>query len=58
MKIRSTLNNGVAEVADDLGAALIASGGWKAAADAPAEPAAARKPRTRKAPVEEPQNEE
>lgn len=55
MKIVSALNGGEAEVSAELGARLIASGGWKSAADAPA---AARKPRTKKAPVEEPQDEE
>ena len=54
MKIRSKVNGGVAEVSDEFGAKLIKAGDWTAA-DAPV---AARKPRTKKAPVEEPQDEE
>lgn len=58
MKIRSTQNGGVAHVSKALADRLIAAGGWKAADEATAAPAAARKPRTKKAPIEEPQGEE
>lgn len=57
MKIVSTLNGGVADVSDALAVRLIADGGWKSA-DAPDAPAVARKPRTKRAPVEEPKDEE
>lgn len=46
MKIRSALNGGLAEVDDEYGKELIASGQWVADGDA-VKPA--RKPRTRKA---------
>ena len=57
MKIRSTLNGGVAEVDDVFGKQLIEAGGWEAA-DAPAEKPV-RKPRVRKpAAAEETKSEE
>ncbi|ASW31364.1 head-to-tail connector protein [Mycobacterium phage Lokk] len=58
MKIRSTINGGLAEVDDDYAAELIAGGNWEAA-DAPKPARKPRSPRTPKpAPEEEPKSEE
>ncbi|ASR86126.1 head-to-tail connector protein [Mycobacterium phage BobSwaget] len=58
MKIRSTINGGLAEVDDDFAVELIAAGAWEAV-DAPKPARKPRSPRTPKpAPAEEPKSEE
>ncbi|BBC43576.1 hypothetical protein PBI_AN9_20 [Mycobacterium phage AN9] len=59
MRIRSTINGGVARVDDEYGQRLIAAGGWEVAEALTAKPA--RKQRARKtkpAPAQEPTTEE
>lgn len=51
MIIKNLLNNGLAEVDDELGKTLIDGGGWE-------EAKAARRTRAKAAPVEEPKSEE